>query len=320
MTLQLDGFFDAICSTAIVRFREELQTRLAERPGHGRESEWDATLKSLPAITTGYSDLTRPAVTIGRPDELTMPRERFDALLKNLTPWRKGPWELFGVCIDTEWRSDYKWQRVLPHVTPLQGRSILDIGAGNGYYLLRMIGEGASLAIGVDPTLLYVYQFEAVKRYLGDVPAFVLPLPSEQLPPFGTFDTVFSLGVLYHRRSPMDHLSELMTFLRPGGELVLETLVVPGDEYTTLVPQDRYASMPNVWFLPSTGALEGWLRRAGFTDVRTVDVNRTSTAEQRATEWMTFQSLPDFLDPRNPDLTVEGLPAPRRAIAVATRP
>jgi len=78
--------------------------------------------------------------------------------------------------------------------------------------------------------------------------------------------------------------------------------------------------MPNVWFLPSTGALEHWLTRAGFTDVRTVDVNRTSIQEQRATDWMTFQSLPDFLDPQNPDLTIEGLPAPRRAIVIATRP
>jgi tRNA (mo5U34)-methyltransferase len=34
---------------------------------------------------------------------------------------------------------------------------------------------------------------------------------------------------------------------------------------------------------------------------------------------MTFQSLADFLEPNNPDLTVEGLPAPKRAIVIAEK-
>nr|WP_169730591.1 DUF1698 domain-containing protein [Carnimonas nigrificans] len=41
--------------------------------------------------------------------------------------------------------------------------------------------------------------------------------------------------------------------------------------------------------------------------------------EQRSTEWMTFQSLKDFLDPEDQHKTIEGYPAPRRALLVATR-
>ena len=184
---------------------------------------------------------------------------------------------------------------------------------------MRMLGEGARLAIGVDPTLLYLYQFNIARRFSPDTPVFALPLKSEQLPAFELFDTVFSLGVLYHRRSPLDHLAELLSFLRPGGELVLETLVVEGGPDTVLVPEERYARMANVWFLPSTAVLETWLVRCGFVDVQTVDVTRTTVHEQRATEWMTFQSLPDFLDPNDSDLTVEGLPAPTRAIVIASK-
>ncbi|PMC22346.1 tRNA 5-methoxyuridine(34)/uridine 5-oxyacetic acid(34) synthase CmoB, partial [Klebsiella aerogenes] len=44
------------------------------------------------------------------------------------------------------------------------------------------------------------------------------------------------MGVLYHRRSPLDHLWQLKDQLAPGGELVLETLVIEGDENTVLVP------------------------------------------------------------------------------------
>ena len=95
---------------------------------------------------------------------------------------------------------------------------------------------------------------------------------------------------------------------------------VEGDVNTVLVPEDRYAQMRNVWFLPSVPALELWLRRAGFTDVRSVDISRTSVEEQRATQWMRYQSLPDFLDPQDHSRTIEGLPAPLRATLVARKP
>ena len=133
------------------------------------------------------------------------------------------------------------------------------------------------------------------------------------------FDTVFSMGVFYHRRSPIEHLLALKDCLVKGGELVLETLVIEGDVNQVLVPEDRYAQMRNVWFLPSIAALERWLRRAGFSDVRCVDVSITTVEEQRATEWMKFQSLSDYLDPNDASKTIEGLPAPMRAVIVAKK-
>ncbi len=142
----------------------------------------------------------------------------------------------------------------------------------------------------------------------------------EDLPPdLACFDTVFSMGVLYHRKSPFEHLFELRGALRPGGELVLETLVVEGDEKTVLTPEGRYAKMRNVWFIPSVPLLEIWLQRCGFSDIRCVDVNRTSVDEQRATEWMIEESLAAFLDPDDPLRTMEGHPAPLRAIMVAKK-
>ena len=84
-----------------------------------------------------------------------------------------------------------------------------------------------------------------------------------------------------------------------------------------LVPEDRYARMRNVWFIPSCLTLESWLKRCGYHNIRVIDVGRTMVSEQRSTEWMRFQSLADSLAPGNPELTVEGLPAPRRAIFLA---
>ncbi len=309
------------CLTAehIAPFATELQTQIteffAERP-HGRTEEWNEALKELPDFQADRYQLASDTILIG--DQI--PQENLESTLLKFKPWRKGPFQFGDVFVDTEWRSDWKWQRIQPHISPLAGRNVLDIGCGNGYHLLRMIGDGANSAVGVDPTRLFLYQFHAVRHFLPQIPAWILPLRSEHLPAFGLFDSVFSLGVLYHRRSPIDHLTELLSFLRPGGELVLETLIVEGDARTVLVPEDRYAKMANVWFLPSTLALENWLRRAGFKDVRTVDVNQTSLDEQRATKWMDFHSLEQFLDPNDINLTAEGLPAPRRATLIANKP
>jgi tRNA (mo5U34)-methyltransferase len=244
-----------------------------------------------------------------------------EKLLRNLMPWRKGPYSLYGVDIDTEWRSDLKWDRVLPHISPLAGRTILDVGCGSGYHLWRMIGAGAHLAVGIDPMQLFVCQFEAVRKLLGnDQRAHVLPLGIEQLPELNIFDTVFSMGVLYHRRSPLDHLYQLKNQLAKEGELVLETLVVEGDENTVLVPGERYAQMRNVYFIPSALALKNWLEKCGFVDVKIVDHCYTTSEEQRRTSWLTTESLADFLDPNDPTKTIEGYPAPLRAVLVARKP
>ena len=200
----------------------------------------------------------------------------------------------------------------------MQHRRVLDVGCGSGYHCWRMFGAGAKTVVGIDPLLLNVIQFQLIKALHGPAPVHVLPFGIEALPAgLKLFDTVFSMGVLYHRRSPIDHVLALKECLKPGGELVLETLIIDGKLGETLLPEDRYANMRNIWFIPSLATLESWLKRCGFDNIRVVDVTPTSGAEQRRTEWMPFHSLADFLDPHDATLTVEGLPAPKRAIVVA---
>ena len=322
MGINLEVFFEFTKNSNLEQFHPQLRHVLQqhyELKNHGRSIEWDRALESMPQIECADDSFTDDSVCIVKPEHLALDSMEYKQHLKAFMPWRKGPWNLLGVEIQTEWHSDWKWQRIEPHISPLEGRQVLDIGTGNGYFLFRMLGAGASLALGIDPTRIFLYQFHAAQRLLPANGAYLLPLRSEHLPAFGCFDTVFCLGVLYHRRSPIDHIQELMSYLRPGGELVLETLVVPGDINTILVPPERYAKMANVWFLPSTEALENMLRKVGLENVRTVDVSQTTTAEQRATEWMTFHSLADFLDPNDPSRSIEGHPAPLRATLVATK-
>jgi len=195
------------------------------------------------------------------------------------------------------------------------------VGCGNGYHAWRMRGMGAKLVIGIDPSPLFVMQFEALQHFIDDDRVYVLPLGIEAVPDnLNAFDTVFSMGVFYHRKSPLEHLFQLKQCLKSGGELVFETLVIQGDEHHVLMPEDRYAQMRNVWFLPSSQAMMKWLQRCGFKHVKLIDESFTTVEEQRATEWMQFHSLKDFLDPNDSRKTIEGYQAPLRAIFTAEAP
>ncbi len=289
---------------------------------HGDLADWQGVIRQLPPLIPDTIQLNRAAILIGSADQCDeTTRQQLEQQLRQLHPWRKGPYSLFGVEIDTEWRSDLKWDRLADEIEPLDGRLVLDVGCGNGYHGWRMVGAGAGTVIGIDPTLLSIIQFGAIKQLAGPQwPLHLLPLGIEDMPPsLAAFDTVFSMGILYHRRSPIDHLLELHDLLRPGGELVLETLIVDGPAGMTLVPPNRYAKMRNVWFLPSPATLLGWLERCGFQHIRLIDCTVTTIEEQRSTEWMHFHSLANFLDPDDPLLTCEGLPAPQRAIFLAKR-
>lgn len=283
---------------------------------NGHLATWKATLDELPQIVDGNFEI-EAGVHFAKGCELDGVKEE---LLK-LHPWRKGPISLGGVCIETEWRSDWKWERLKDDIAPLENRLVLDIGCGNGYYLWRMLGAGAKLALGIDPFLLFVMQFWAVKRFApGKLPVWVLPMGWEELPEeLPHFDTVFSMGVLYHRRDPQEFLEQLQNYAKPGGELVLETLVVDGDEGEVLVPQGRYAKMRNVWYIPTVATLVSALKDAGWENVRCIDVSVTVLEEQRSTEWMHFESLSDFLDPNDASKTIEGYPAPCRAVLLANK-
>jgi tRNA (mo5U34)-methyltransferase len=317
------GFYRSLAACGLERWRAQFQSAIekAINKPDGNLANWLDALNRIPELPAPVSRIPEPAVSArfaeGLPaEDLAIAEE---ALL-SLKPWRKGPFNLGGIFIDSEWRSDLKWERVARHITPLNGRNILDIGCGNGYYLFRMAEQGARSVIGIDPSMLFLAQFSAIQKFVRQPEVFLLPIGFEDLPEnMESFDTLFSMGVFYHRRSPFDFLRSLRLLLKKGGELILETLVIEGDDRQVLVPTDRYARMNNVWFIPSAAAMVHWLAKAGFTGVKVVDHCRTTVEEQRSTRWMPGESFDKCLCPENPDLTIEGLPAPCRAIFIASR-
>jgi len=313
---------------------------------HGDLPRWQAAFDALPSLAITRVDLEHPLgiCAMTREDETAELANRNNGTplclpdgssaytisdaaqsladgLMGLKPWRKGPFRIGHVTIDTEWRSDWKWNRVHPHISDLEGRTVLDVGCGNGYHMWRMRSAGAASVLGIDPSILFSLQFQTIQKYVNDDKVSLLPLTMESMPSnMRVFDTVFSMGVLYHRQDPHEHLRELLGATKPGGELILETLVNLGEDESTLRIDGRYARMRNIYCLPTVPMLAKWLGESGFTNVRFVSIDITSRLEQRTTDWMPFESLTESLDPENLSLTVEGLPRPRRAVMIADAP
>ena len=283
---------------------------------NGNIPKWTIALDALKAMPKGEIELNEPYISI---NQNSLDSEIIVSAFKKLLPWRKGPFMFNNLKLESEWQGDLKWKRLQNHITPLKNRRVLDVGAGNGYFTLRMAMEGAKKVLGIEPFLLFNYQYAAIKSLIGnEINAMLLPIRLEEMPKSAIFDSVFSMGVLYHQRNHMEHLLQLKDIMAHGAELILETLVVEGPKGYMLIPEGRYAQMRNVHCLPSVETLKSWLADANFNNIKVVDISKTSPKEQRRTEWIgdNAASLEDFLDPSDSSLTKEGHPAPTRVIII----
>jgi len=311
---QLDP--DSVDLAAVRKFRSERSEKL-ERPYHAKQAE---TLQRLPTADElkgpVSSDLTAAHVTIGSEQDLTEDQHLLlEQAINALQPWRKGPFRLFGHEIDAEWRSNLKWERILPALGELRGRRILDVGCGNGYYMWRAAGLDPSMVIGIDPSVPFYLSFELMQRYLQMKSLQYDLLGVEHLEVFDrAFDVAMCMGIVYHHRNPIMILKNLLGTLRVGGLAIIESQTIPGDDTFALFPEERYAKARNVYFVPTKDCLINWARRAGFKNVELVDHTKVTIDEQRSTEFMAYESLKDFLHPDDDSKTIEGYPAPYRTV------
>ena len=276
-------------------------------------------LENISGHNPSRRDFKGRTIIIGDKSDISKKEQRvLNTQLEQLCPWRKGPYNIFGIDIDSEWQSWMKWERLESHIGNLKGKRILDIGSSNGYYMFKMAAGNPLMVMGVEPQSSFYFQYLAIQKFLKQENVFCLPVPHDQLPKMDRyFDTIFCMGVLYHRKSPIEMLKSIYDSMKSGGELILENLVIDSKQNICLFPKNRYAKMRNIFFIPDLLVVESWLLRAGFTNIRCVDIEKTSVKEQRKTRWIHTETLSDFLDPDNSDKTIEGYPAPVRAIFIA---
>lgn len=257
--------------------------------------------------------------SVGEKEDLT--NDEYEVILKTakkLIPWRKGPFKIFGLEIDSEWQSNIKYNLIRPYFN-LKDKVVADIGCNNGYYMFRMLEDKPKRLIGFDPSPLTLHQFEFVNHFVKSDIVYEM-LGVEHLEFYNhKFDFIFMLGVLYHRPDPVGTLKSLARGLNSKGEILIDTFMIDGEDEICLTPNKRYSKIPNIYFIPTIPALKNWLERAGFENIEVIATTITTSEEQRKTEWSFDQSLEDFLDENDKTKTVEGYPAPKRVYVKARK-
>lgn len=318
---QLDILYDlspGINREAVRLAREEAKCLLTTE--HWRPLR--EALASLPPIESEHAVLNAAVVELGL--SLNCPPEvlaQVEEIVQLLIPWRKGPFRLFGLDIESEWRSNLKWDRLAPFLGDVEGKRVADVGCNNGYYMFRMLEHDPRCVIGFDPSDRFYYQFQFLNSILGEKRLHYEMMGVEMLSALpNAFDVILCLGVLYHRRDPLGALRALRDALSPGGQLILESQAVDIEGPYALFPLERYAKARNVYFVPSAECLCHWVERAGFVDVEVFSAEPTRLDEQRRTPHAPWESLEDFLDPEDHSKTIEGYPAPFRVALRARKP
>ena len=244
--------------------------------------------------------------------------KEIESIAKSLGKWRKGPYHLGPLHIDSEWRSDIKWDKISKKIPSLGDKIILDIGCNNGYFMFQMEKQRPKSVLGIDPVNYCEAQFNFLQHFMKSPNLFFEMLGINDVSAFSDlFDGIFNMGIIYHHPNPIDQLKRCHQALRKGGFIVLESITIPGNQSIALFPEDRYAKMRNVWFVPTQKCLESWLHKAKFKNIELAFDTKLTSNEQRVTTWSPGASLMDFLDPEDNSLTVEKYPAPRRAALIA---
>ena len=279
-----------------------------------RIESWMEILDRLPTILNAEVELSNEINIVFDIED----NDEIESLLLQLIPWRKGPFRINDIFIDSEWDSAKKWKRFQKLNIDLDGKSILDVGSGNGYYAFRMLGMGADKVLCLEPNLVHVSQFSAINHFVNSENIRMIP---ERIEESGLknskFDLIFSMGLLYHQRNPSEHLNNLKDLLADNGKLVLETIISPKECGLALEPfNGKYASMPNVHFVHTDNGCKSIFRNLNIQVHAESDLVVTNDKEQRSTKWMPFKSFESALNLQNQSITVEGYPAPKRKFYV----
>ena len=266
-------------------------------------------------------DYSKDAITIGQGIKLSESEIKIlkEALLSMIC-WRKGPYQLFDLFLDSEWKDYLKWNLIKPYLKNIGKKVVADIGCNNGYFMFKMMEFDPQEIIGFDPYKIYHYQFDFLQHFIKESKIKMLESGVEDLVTYPKyFDFILYMGVLYHRRKPLESLIHVFNSLKSGGQAIIETMILDGDDIAPVEIKDRYSKMKNVYLLTTQNGFINWLEQAGFVNIKIIGITKTSIEEQRSTEFSPFDSLESFLDPNDDTRTIEGYNRPTRIAAICQR-
>jgi ubiquinone/menaquinone biosynthesis C-methylase UbiE len=118
------------------------------------------------------------------------------------------------------------WQmpdRVVRALKLKKGQTVAEIGAGPGYFTLRLaraVGKsGSVLAVEVEPKLITILRARLAKEHVASVTP-ILSLAQDPFLPPGTCDVILAVNVFHHVEGPPEYLRRLKRALKRGGRVV----------------------------------------------------------------------------------------------------
>ncbi len=239
--------------------------------------------------------------------------------LMALSPWRKGPFRVNDIQIESEWDCRKKWARFESELSGFTGKRVLDIGANNGYFSYRLAQYQPKCIVALEPHRHYYFQALTLDRMVRNPTISIFPISLESFPTLpGAFERILNCGVFYHQKSPIQALQKCADLLVEGGQMIFETFVTDSPS-SSLLPAGTYHDMPNVWVIPTVASLNYWLHRAGFEVTKTLDLAHTTPQEQAQTKWCPYPSYEEGLDANDSRQTAEGYPVSKRLMVVCRK-
>lgn len=273
------------------------------------------SLTKVKSLKSSYLEVSSDAIKIGKNSEIdSSKRNDLKESLESFIPWKKGPFDIFGIMINSEWKSNLKWERLEKHLPNLEGKKIADIGCNNGYYMFKMLKYNPQAIVGFEPVIRHWLCFEMMKSFIDrPLPIFFEPFGVEYISYYKShFDVIFCLGILYHHTDPIQLLRNIRQALSKNGSIIIDCQGIPGEDSIALVPTKKYAGAKGTWFLPTLNCLINWINRSGYNDIKIIYNEELSTSEQRETSWAPIASLKEFISLTDSSKTIENYPRPRR--------
>lgn len=192
----------------------------------------------------------------------------------------------------------------------LRGKSVLDIGAWDGFYSFEAERRGARRVVALDHYVWSCDLPEHIKHWSECMARNAIPEPFHTMPywrpaelpgkrgfdtahkaldskveavvadfmdadlgALGAFDVVFYLGVLYHMEDPLRALKRVAAVTREVAVIETEAVLLPAYEHMAVCEffeSNELFGDVSNWWSPNLKALGGLCRAAGFKRVEVV--------------------------------------------------
>lgn len=167
----------------------------------------------------------------------------------------------------------------------LCGKSVVDIGAWDGFFSFEVEKRGASKVLAIDKCHRMFKEgqfldartkgFEIAKEILASKVEYKIMDVLDLTPDIGTFDIALCLGLIYHLENPILALKKIASVTKEMVVIESEVLDKGGNIPLAQFIETVYHGDPTVWWIPNRACLEAMVCSVGFKRIHSLKWRRS---------------------------------------------